>query len=220
VASKLTHLQRGRRRGREQLARALHELREARDLAGVSQRTLAGELRLAQSTVWRMENALDDVGVVRLAEIASVLGLQLAVSLYPVGDAVRDQGQLALGSRFDALLSSRWRGTDETLLPGAGEQRAWDKLLRLVGSSPPYLVGVDLETRIRDIQALVRRTRGRERDGRVDAILIVVSNSAVNRRLAGELRRALGDGYLNQSREIARALRAGQRLPGGGVLLL
>jgi transcriptional regulator with XRE-family HTH domain len=220
VVSKVTRLHRGRRRGREQLANALRELREARDLAGVSQRTLARELRLAQSTIWRTENALDDVGVVRLAEMASVLGLELAVRTYPVGDSVRDQGQLALGKRFDALLCDRWRVTDETLLPGLGEQRAWDKLLRLIDSSPPYLVGVDLETRIRDIQALVRRTRGRERDGRVDAILVVVSDSSINRQLAGELRRALGDGYLSEPREIARALRAGERLPGGGVLLI
>lgn len=93
-------------------------------------------------------------------------------------------------------------------------------MLRLIGSSPPYLVGVDLETRIRDTQALVRRTRGRERDGRVDAVLVVVSDSAVNRRLVDELRRALGGGYLTQPREIARSLRAGERLVGGGVLLL
>lgn len=218
--SKVTRLQRGRRRGREQLANALRELREARDLAGVSQRTLARELRVGQSTIWRIENALDDVGVVRLAEMASVLGLELAVRTYRIGDAVRDRGQLALGSRFEALLSDRWRVTDEALLPGAGETRAWDKLLRLIDSSSPYLVGVDLETRIQDIQALVRRTRGRERDGRVDAILIVVSNSAANRRLVDDLRRALGDGYWSKPRRIARALGAGERLPGGGVLLL
>lgn len=73
---------------------------------------MARELRLAQSTIWRTENALDDVGVVRLAEIASVLGLELAVRTYPIGDSVRDKGQLALGKRFDALLSGRWRVTD------------------------------------------------------------------------------------------------------------
>jgi CheY-like chemotaxis protein len=178
------------------------------------------ELRLAQSTIWRTENAIDDVGVVRLAEMASVLGLELTIRTYPVGDAVHDQGQLALGKRFNALLSGHWSVADEALLPGPGEQRAWDKLLRLTGSAPPHLVGVDLETRIRDVQSLVRRTRGRERDGRVDAILIVVSNSAANRRFVDELRRALGEGYLSKPPEIARALRAGERLPGGGVLIL
>lgn len=221
MATKETRLARGRRRARGQTARATAELREARILAGLSQGALAIELGLNPSNVWRLESGnVSDVTVRRLSEIASLLGLELGLQFYPIGDPVRDKGQLALGERFKALLSDRWRVTDETLLPGPGEQRAWDKLLRLIDTSPPYLVGVDLETRIRDVQSVVRRTRGRERDGLVDAILIVVSNSTVNRRLVDELRRALGDGYLSATRGTVRALKAGESLPGGAVLLL
>jgi hypothetical protein len=86
--------------------------------------------------------------------------------------------------------------------------------------TPHYLVGVDIETRIRDVQALTRRTRGRERDGEVDAILIVLSDSATNRRLVGDLREALGDEYKSSPREILAALRAGARLPGSGVVII
>ena len=109
--------------------------------------------------------------------------------------------------------------TSETLLPLPGDLRAWDKLLRL-GGAPRHLVGVDLETRIRDIQALVRRTRLRERDGGVDAILIVLSDSAINRRLVGQLREALGTDYATAPRAILRALREGSALPGSGVILI
>lgn len=221
MATRETRLARGRRRAREQTARATAELRQARIVGGLSQSALANQLGLHPSNVWRLESGeVAEVSVRRLSEMASLLGLELSLQLYPIGDPVRDKGQLALGNRLDALLSDRWRVTDETLLPGTGELRAWDKLLRLIDSSPPYLVGVDLETRIRDIQSLVRRTRGRERDGRVNAILMVVSNSAVNRRLVDELRRALGEAYLTEPRHIVRALRAGEPLPGGGVLLL
>ena len=94
------------------------------------------------------------------------------------------------------------------------------QLLRLKDVTPRHLVGVDIETRIRDIQELVRRTRLRERDGETDAILIVLSDSAVNRRLVDQLRDALGPGYATSPRLILRALRAGERLPGSGVILV
>ena len=163
---------------------------------------------------------MSDLDVIRLSEVASVLGFEISLGLHPIGDPIRDKGQLAVARRFEALLSEAWQQTDEMLLPGAGEQRAWDKLLELVGCDPPYRVGVDIETRVRDIQALTRRTRGRERDGEVDAILIVLSDSATNRRLVDELRASLGPAYATSPRAIFSALRSGQRLVGSGVVLV
>lgn len=110
--------------------------------------------------------------------------------------------------------------TDETLLPLPGDRRSWDKLLGRSTATPRHLVGVDLETRIRDIQALVRRTRERERDGGVDQILLVLSDSATNRRLVGQLREALGPDYATSPRALLRALRDGSALPGAGIVLL
>ena len=221
VATKETRLARGRRRANEQVGRAISELRQSRIGAGLSQAALAHQLGIDASNVWRLEAGLvSEITVSKLSEMASVLGLELSLQLFPVGDPVRDKGQLAAGKRFQASLSKVWQVTDETPLPGAGEQRAWDKLLRLIGSSPPYLVGVDIETRIRDIQALVRRTRGRERDGQVDAILIVLSDSATNRRLADELRASLGQAYATPPREILKGLGSGERLVGSGVIFV
>ncbi len=221
MATKETRRARGRRRADEQVARAISELRQSRIGAGLSQAAIAHELGIDTSNLWRLEAGLiKETTVSRLSEIASVLGFEVSVQLYPIGDALRDKGQLAVGKRFGELLSEAWQVTDETPLPGAGEQRAWDKLLRLVGSSPAYLVGVDIETRIRDIQALVRRTRGRERDGEVDAILIVLSDSATNRRLVDELRASLGSAYATSPRAILSALRSGERLVGSGVVLV
>jgi transcriptional regulator with XRE-family HTH domain len=221
VTTKETRVQRGRRRGQTLSSRAIGELRDARITASVSQERLAEQLGRSSSAIGRLEaNELEDVGVIQLAEMASVLGLELSLGLHPIGDPIRDKGQLALGKRFDQLLSSLWRVTDETLLPGQGELRAWDKLLRLVGETPRHLVGVDLETRIRDMQALVRRTRLRERDGQVDAILLVLSDSATNRRLVEELRTMLGPSYASSSRSLLDALRRGVRLVGSGVVLV
>ncbi len=203
------------------VARALTELENAREGAGLSQANLAHALGWSSSALARfLANELDDVGVTRLSEMASVLGLEVSLGLHPIGDPVRDKGQLAIGRRFQAILSSKWRVTDETLLPGAGELRAWDKLLRLISASPPYLVGVDIESRIHDVQAIVRRTRLRERDGQVDAIVLVLGDSATNRRVIDELRAGLGADYASSARAALRALRSGKRLVGGGVVLI
>ena len=170
MATKETRAIRGRRRGKTLVARTLAEFAIAREAASLSQQQLARALDSSQTSVRRLlSNQLDDPGVIALSEMASVLGFEISLGLHPIGDPLRDKGQLAVGHRFEGVLAPVWRSTDETLLPGAGELRAWDKLLRLVSASPSYLVGVDIETRIRDIQALTRRTRaGTRRTGRRD----------------------------------------------------
>ena len=188
---------------------------------GISQTALAHALDISQANLWRIEaNRVSGMTVVRLSEMASLLGKELSLGLHQLGDPIRDKGHQALAKRFSAILSPAWSVTSETLLPLAGDLRAWDKLLRLVGATPRHLVGVDLETRIRDIQALVRRTRGRERDGEVDAILILLSDSTTNRRLVTELRETLGPAYATGSRTLLKALREGSALIGSGVVLL
>jgi transcriptional regulator with XRE-family HTH domain len=203
------------------LARSVAEVRNARLVAGLSLDQLARELEWSATAVGRLESGQrEDIGIVALSEIASVLGYEVSVGLHPIGDPVRDKGQLACGRRFDAVLSERWRVTDETLLPGAGEQRSWDKLLRLTDATPRYLVGTDIESRVWDVQAIVRRTRARERDGQVDHILIVLADTAHNRRIVDELRASLGPDYATSARCLVRALRVGMRLAGSGVVLV
>jgi hypothetical protein len=175
---------------------------------------------MSQSQLWRIEAGRTETTVVRLSEMASVLGLELSVGLHPLGDPIRDKGHQALGRRFDAIPARAWRSTSETLLPNPGDQRSWDRLLRLTTSVERHLVGVDLETRIRDIQALVRRTRQRERDGGVDKILLVLSDSATNRSLVDQLRDALGAEYHTSPRAVLACLRRGEPLLGSGVILV
>ncbi len=214
-------MERGRRRGKMLVARLIREVRDARHASGLTHGEVARAIGIARSNVTRLEaGQRQDLGIVERSEIASVLGYEVSVGLHPIGDPLRDKGQLACGRRLDGILSDLWRVTDETLLPGAGEQRAWDKLLRLVGATPRYLVGVDIESRVWDVQAIVRRTLGRERDGQVDHILIVLADTAHNRRIANELRHALGSEFRASARSLLSALRRGQRLSGSGVVLI
>lgn len=158
----------------------------------------------------------DQISLVEVAQVASALGLAFGGRLYPLGDPLRDKGHQALIRRFRAIVSAAWRVAAEAPLPNLADPRAWDLLLRL-GSS---VVGVEAETRLRDLQAFVRRIRQRERDGGVDVIVIALSESDVNRRLLPQLLEALGPGYATPPRVILSALRKGEPVPGSGVVLI
>ena len=80
-----TRLQRGRRNGRVAVGRVLACLRDERMALGLSQRSIAAHLGWSQSEYSRFESgsALDSVRVVRVAEIAALLGLELSVGCIP-----------------------------------------------------------------------------------------------------------------------------------------
>jgi hypothetical protein len=159
---------------------------------------------------------IDHIPLVLLSEIASLLGLEVVAGLHPLGEPIRDVGHQTLIGRFRAILSATWRVVAEVPLPNPGDPRAWDLLLRI----PAQLVGVEAETRIRDVQRLTRHVHQRERDGGVDVIVLLLADTRVNRRLLPELLEALGPDYRTSPRQILRALRAGQPVPGSGVVLL
>jgi transcriptional regulator with XRE-family HTH domain len=195
------------------------ELAATRVVSGVSQRALARELGCSQSAISRLEalRRPEDIPLVRLAEIASLLGLELSAGLHPHGDALRDEGHLALIRRFRAQLSPTISISTEVPFPLPGDQRSWDLVLRIGGGQ---LVGVEGETRIRDLQSLVRRLHARQRDGGAHEIVLLLSDSRANSRLVGDLRLALGERYETPARLLLRCLRSGSPVPGSGVVLL
>jgi hypothetical protein len=151
-----------------------------------------------------------------LACAGAAFGLDLSAGFHPAGDGLRDAGQQALGKRFRAVLNPVVRVTAEVPLPGPGDRRSWDLFLRVAEQR----VGVELETRVRDVQWLVRRMRERERDGGADRVLLVLSASAHNRRVLAELIETLGPEYATSARIVIRALREGRPIPGSAVILL
>jgi len=218
MATRETRRERGRQRGRALARRLIDEIANARKTAALSQSQLASAVGVSQSELSRLERLVspESVTLCEMSVLASMLGLELSVGLHPVGDAIRDKGHQAVIGRFRALLSPAFRVSAEALLPGVGGRRAWDLLLRLA----TQLVGVECETRIRNIQALVRRIRERERDGGVDHIVLVLSDSQTNRRLLPDLLEALGPRFASPPRVTMKCLRSGQPLAGSGVVLV
>ena len=185
--------------------------------ANLSGRSMARALGWSHARYGRFETSQGaSMSIQEVAEVAAVLGLELSARLYRVEDAIRDAAQQPLRTRFLKLLAPSFKAVSEVLFPHLGDTRSWDLLLRLGGQ----LIGVELETRVRDVQLLVRRIRDRERDGGADHVLVVLSASRHNRQLLLQLLEALGVGFATPPRELLRALREGGPLPGSGVVLL
>ena len=100
-------------------------------------------------------------------------------------------------------------------MPIPGDLRAWDA----TAVCPTCRIGVEAETRLRDIQALDRRLALKERDGGMDRVLLLVLDSRSNR----EIVRAHGD--VLSVRFPVNGLRALELLgagvdPGGNALVI
>jgi len=192
------------------------ELRGARVQAGLSQREVGRLVGLSHSHISRIERGL--VGSVRydtLARIAAILGLDVPLRAYPNGDPVRDAAQLKLIGRLRANLPAgvRWHGEVPLGIPG--DRRAWDGVIIGRGWSVP----VEAETRIRDVQALLRRLALKQRDGGAEHVLLLVADTRHNRSVRRLHAPDFATAFPADRRAVRAALAAG-RSPGASSLVL
>jgi transcriptional regulator with XRE-family HTH domain len=192
------------------------ELRDGRISADLSQRQVGRAVGISASSVSRIERGLaPQVSLGLLCAIAAVLGLRLSVRLFPVGQPLRDAGQLALLDRLRQRIHPDLRWLAEMPLPIVGDLRAWDAAI--AGDS--WTMYVDAETRIRDVQSLARRTSLKHRDTGRGHVLLLVADTRANRAVLDSIRSPLVDEALT-GRRIIEALAAGVDPGGNGVLLL
>jgi transcriptional regulator with XRE-family HTH domain len=205
----------------ERLARKLtttlgDEIRVARTSAGLAQRDAAAAAGMSHAQLGRIERgALPRLTFDQACRAGMAVGLRYAGRMYADGDPVRDAGQLRLLERFVALLPTLARVDREVPLPIPGDRRAWDALVALGGRR----AGCEAETRLGDIQALERKLALKLRDGAVDLVLLVVSDTAHNREMLGLHRDALRSLLPLDNIQVRRALRD-DRLPAGSGLVL
>lgn len=215
MATRERPIDRGRRQGNDLGTRLIAELRRERVNADLSQRAVARVLGWSQARYWRFERH-NDALLSEIAAVAALLGLDLSAGLHRTSEAITDRGQVALLNRFRALLAGTIRVIAEALLPNPGDRRSWDLLLRI----GRQVVGVEAETKVRDVQLTVRKIRGRERDGGADEILLVLADTRANRASLDDFMVALGPRFATPPEHLRGALRAGRPLPGSGVLLV
>ncbi len=81
-------------------------------------------------------------------------------------------------------------------------------------------IGVEAETRLRDLQALQRRLALKMRDGRIDTLILLLADTRANRRLLRANGAALAAGFPEPGRRTLELLAAGAHPGGSAVVLL
>jgi transcriptional regulator with XRE-family HTH domain len=205
---------RATRRAARTLTTIGDEFRDKRVAIGLSQQQVANAAGISRLSYLRVEHGkLQTLSITRANRIASVLGLDLSVRVFPGAEPLRDAASLARLERVLEYVTAPLTCSTEVPLRSSSdrprEQRAWDAMLFGHGRR----TGIELEMRIRDAQALERRINLKRQDDPVDAFVLLVADSKHNRQLL-EAHPSLFPGLSRITfRELTRQLRAGRHPP-------
>lgn len=149
-----------------------------------------------------------------MARIASVLGHELSIGVHPIGLPVRDKAHISLLHRFAARLhkSIRWR--TEVPVPIPGDRRSADG----VAVAHAFDTVVEAETRIHDVQAVVRGLRAKQRDLAAKCAILLLADTRHNRAVIDSVPE-LRDEFAVSTRACLAALGRGKD-PGGDCLVI
>jgi transcriptional regulator with XRE-family HTH domain len=210
---------RGTRLARRHTGEIADEFRERRLALGESQEHVADACQMSRVHYGQIENGqVPKLTILEVDRIASVLGLAPSIRLYPAGPAVRDAGQLLrlqaflddvrppLSYRIEVPLPPRDDRTD---------QRAWDAVLYGGG----VRTAIELEMRLRDVQALLRRIDLKRRDDPTESFVLLVADTRNNRRVLAEFANLFADLPRLRPSVVHSALASGSH-PATGILLI
>ena len=186
--------------------------------SGLTQRAVASAARISQSQMSRLERGQNRwVAVETLVTVGRMVGLDVVVGAYPGPSPVRDTPQIELLGRLRHRLGRAWQWHHE--VPVAhGDQRAWDAVI--VHELTRAALVVEAETRITDVQALLRRTKlKRDVAGRVRLVLLV-ADTRWNRAVLAEAREVFTGEFPCSMRRAMRALASGELPSGDSVVVL
>jgi transcriptional regulator with XRE-family HTH domain len=206
----------GTARGRFLVRQFGQELRDARLAAGLSQASVAHAAGLSKATISRYElGHQPHPDIVQAARVAMLVGLELRVNCYPAAGRLRDAAHAALISRLLARVPPRvGRKLEAPIQPG--DLRAWDVLLTVAG----IRIGVIAETRIRDLQALLRREHRKQLDSGIERLLFVAANTRNNRSALAEAAELLAVEFPLGTRAVLTRLARGEAPEANGIVIL
>lgn len=193
------------------------EIRIARQDRNLSLDKVGATVGLSASAASRIERGLTpEVSILRMAQLAEVVGLELSVRLFAGGSPIRDDAHAALLGRCRDKMHPSLRWSIEVPLPSPGDDRAWDAMV----SGPGWRYGVEAETAPRDVQALSRRLALKLRDGGVDAILLVLPRTRRAREFLAASRAMLDAAFPVPGATALARLKDGLDPGGGSIILL
>jgi transcriptional regulator with XRE-family HTH domain len=204
------------RRGRAMADELLRELHDGRVDRGLSGAFVAEAVGLSKAQYSRIERGLGgDLSIEVASRLLAAVGLRLSVRAFPHGEPLRDAAQTNLVARFRADLHRSLGFRTEVGFPGPDDRRAWDAVV----SGASWRMGVEAETRPRDLQALERRLELKHRDGGVDYVCLLLLDSRHNRELLRAHGSTLAARFPIAGRRALELLRSGVD-PGGSAIIL
>ena len=213
-------LARGTRRGERALVEFGDLVREARIGAGLSQAALGKAVGMSGAQISRIQRGkLPSLSVVDASRIASVLGMDLRLAAYPAGDPLRDAAHAERVRRLLQHVRSPLRYRVDEPLPRRPDQptelRAWDAVVYGHGRR----TGVEVEMRVRDVQALIRRNAMKRRDDPMDGFLLILADTHNNRRVLRENLSLFPDLPRLRRNRVLASLMAGEHPPSGIIMI-
>jgi transcriptional regulator with XRE-family HTH domain len=191
------------------------DLREARIGLGLTQAEVARAVGVSRSRVCRIERGrATTVTLEYLWRHAAVVGLRASVKLYPIGGALRDAAQARYIARFVERVGRQWRVRLDVPIPLPGDLRGIDVLLE-----GACVICVEVVTRLRDLQAVLRASQLKQRDIGAARLIIVVAATHANRRALAEARPTLLATFDLDTHQVLAKLAAGHD-PGRDAIIV
>lgn len=210
---------RGTRRGDRLIAMLGEEFRDQRVGLGLSQGHVAGALGMSASWYSRAERAkIRHLAVADAARIAAVVGLDLVVRTYPGGAPLRDSAHAErLGRVLSHVRGPLYYRVEVPLrqIQDRPDSRTWDAMLY----GHDRRTAIELEMRLRDAQAMIRRHSLKRRDDPVEGFLLVVASTRTNRRVLAEFAHLFPDLPRLRTQVVLAALENGEHPPSGIILI-
>jgi hypothetical protein len=129
---------------------------------------------------------------------------------------LRDAAHLRLLATLRGCLHPTLSWRTEVPIPIERDLRAWDGLI----TGPTFRVGVEAETRVRDLQALARRIGLKQRDSHVDYVILLLAGTRWNRDVVRTHMADLANQFPGNSKAVISALYAGRDPGTSSVILL
>ena len=194
-----------------------HEIRAARLAAGLRMRDVAHAIGRSESWVSRAERGLlVRVSYVELSVLAAAVGLKMWTTTFPSERVLRDAPQLRLLQRFRARIGEGWAWSFEVVLPDRLDQRAADAVIRNSSGT----VMIEAFTRLANAQSQLRAVHLKARDLGVGRVVIVLAESAANRRALAEAADVIAADFPLGTRAVLRALTEGRDPGANGIVVL
>jgi transcriptional regulator with XRE-family HTH domain len=212
-------LDRGTHLARRHAKEVGEEFLERRLMLGQSQEHVAASCHLSRGRYGLIERGQStSVSILEIDRIAAILGLSPSLRLYPDRMPVRDAGHAARLMRLLEHVRAPLNYQTEVALPVRDdryEQRAWDAMILGTGAR----TAIELEMRLRDVQAAIRRIDLKRRDDPTEHFLLLIADTRNNRRVLAEFDGLFAGLQRLKSSIVRGALMAG-RQPGSGIVLV